>query len=80
MGCYGGLGHYLYTAAYRHASASTLAPMNYLQLLWAGMMGWLVFDHLPDHTSLVGMVLIALSGVIVALSNRRPRQASGNSA
>ena len=34
--------------------------MNYLQLLWAGMMGWLVFDHLPDHTSLVGMVLITV--------------------
>lgn len=80
MGFTGGLGHYLYTAAYRHASASTLAPMNYLQLLWAGLLGWVIFGHLPDQISLLGMLLIAGSGVTVALSNRRPPQASGSSA
>src|SRR5690606_22277587 len=36
LGVTAGLGHYLFTAAYRHADASALAPMTYTHLLWAG--------------------------------------------
>jgi drug/metabolite transporter (DMT)-like permease len=72
VGSAAGLGHFLLTAAYRHAPASLLAPMNYLQLLWAGLLGWLVFDHVPDRLSLLGMGVVAISGVTVALKSRRP--------
>ena len=71
LGFYGGLGHYLYTAAFRYAPASLLATINYAQLLWAGVLGWLVFGHLPDGVSLTGMAVICASGVMVALSTRR---------
>lgn len=71
LGIYGGLGHFLITAAYRHAPASLLAPTNYLQLVWAGLLGWIVFGHLPDRVSALGMAMIALSGVAVALHSRR---------
>src|SRR5690606_8527632 len=66
MGVTGGLGHYLFTLAYRHAPASILAPMTYLQLLWAGLMGWVIFGTIPDGTSLIGMAIVALSGLIIA--------------
>lgn len=72
LGVYGGLGHFLFTAAYRHAPASMLAPMSYLQLLWAGLLGWLVFGHVPDALSLAGMAVIAASGLAIALKSRRP--------
>lgn len=72
LGVYGGLGHFLFTAAFRDAPASLLAPLNYLQLLWAGLLGWLVFGHVPDRLSLLGMAVIAGSGVMVALKTRRP--------
>lgn len=72
MGVTGGLGHYLFTAAYRHAPASLLAPLNYLQLLWAGLLGWLVFDHVPDPLSLLGMAVVAASGVMIAFKSRQP--------
>ena len=72
LGVYGGLGHFLFTAAYRHAPASLLAPMNYLQLLWVGLLGWCVFGHVPDGISLLGMCVIAASGILVALKTRRP--------
>lgn len=72
LGVYGGLGHYLVTAAYRHATASLLAPMNYLQLLWVGLLGWLVFGHVPDRISLIGMGVIVASGVLIALKSRKP--------
>ena len=70
LGFTGGLGHFLYTAAYRHATASLLAPMSYLQLLWAGLLGWIVFDHVPDHMSILGMSVVAASGVMSALKSR----------
>lgn len=72
LGVTGGLGHFLFTAAYRHAPAALLATMNYLQLLWAGLLGWLVFGHLPDRLSLLGMGVVAASGVMVALQSRQP--------
>lgn len=72
LGAYGGLGHFLFTAAYRYAPASLLAPMNYLQLLWAGLLSWAVFGHVPDAVSLLGMAVVAASGVLVALKTRRP--------
>jgi drug/metabolite transporter (DMT)-like permease len=71
-GVYGGLGHFLFTAAYRHAPASILAPANYAQLLWAGLLGWIVFGHIPDEWGLTGMAVIACSGVFAALGTRRP--------
>ena len=72
LGVYGGLGHFLFTAAFRYAPASLLAPLNYLQLLWAGLLGWIVFGHVPDAVSLLGMAIVAGSGVLVALKTRRP--------
>jgi drug/metabolite transporter (DMT)-like permease len=71
MGVTGGLGHLLYTSAYRYASASLLAPMNYLQLLWAGLLGWVVFDHVPDNLSIFGMSVVAASGLLIALKSRQ---------
>jgi len=72
LGILGGTGHFLFTAAFRLAPASLLAPLNYMQLLWAGLLGWLVFDDVPDAVSLLGMAMIAGSGVLVALRTRMP--------
>ena len=71
MGVNGGIGHYLYTAAFRHAPASLLAPVNYLQLLWAGLLGWMVFGHVPDGLTVIGMAVVAASGGLIALKSRR---------
>lgn len=71
MGLTGGLGHYLFTLAFQYAPASVVAPTTYLQLLWAGLLGWLVFHNVPDHWSLVGMAIVAASGVVIAVKSRR---------
>jgi len=70
MGISGGLGHYLFTLAYRHAPASMLAPTTYLQLLWAGLLGWMIFGTVPDKMSLMGMAVVAVSGLIIAFKSR----------
>ena len=68
------LGHFLFTAAYKSAEASALAPLMYVQLVWAGLLGWIVFDHVPDHLSMIGMALVALAGVSVGVRSHRSRK------
>ncbi|MEY2617904.1 MAG: hypothetical protein RL522_906 [Pseudomonadota bacterium] len=62
MGVSGAAGHFLLILAYRRAPASTLTPYQYAQIGFAMGCGWLVFGHVPDGWSLLGMGLIALCG------------------
>lgn len=71
MGAAGGIGHYFFTLAYRHAPASLLAPVTYLQLVWAVLLGWLFFNTTPDGLSILGMGIVAVSGLMIALKSRR---------
>ena len=77
MALLGGLatiGHFLFTAAYREAPASLLAPVNYLHLVWASGLGWMAFGHVPESWSLAGMALVAGAGVAVALNSHLERR------
>ncbi|HSO48160.1 MAG TPA: DMT family transporter, partial [Rhizobiaceae bacterium] len=60
-------GHFMFTAAYRDAPASLLAPVNYAHLFWAVLLGWLVFGHVPDHLAMLGMALVAFAGGGIAI-------------
>jgi drug/metabolite transporter (DMT)-like permease len=68
-------GHFLFTAAYREAPASLLAPVNYLHLVWAAGLGWLVFGHVPDGVTIFGMGLVVAAGVAVAIRTQTTRAA-----
>jgi uncharacterized membrane protein len=62
MGVAGAMGHFLLILAYRRAPASTLTPYLYAQIGFAMGCGWVVFGHVPDGWSILGMGLIALCG------------------
>ena len=55
------------------ARASTLSPLYYTQLLWATLIGVVAFGHLPDAFGLAGIAVIAGSGLLVALGERRSK-------
>ncbi len=75
LGVISGLGHLLcMTLAYRSVPASLLAPMTYLQLIFAGLYGFLVFRQVPVPLSLLGMAVIAVSGVTAAVSREAAPQ------
>ena len=65
MGVLASVGHFILIKAYDHASATGLAPFFYLQFAWILVVGWLVFGDFPDGWSLVGMGVIAGSGLYV---------------
>ena len=49
--------------ANKMAEASLIAPLVYSQLISATILGVLVFGDWPDFLSLLGLCLIALSGI-----------------
>ena len=73
LGVLATVGHFLFTAAYREAPASVLAPVNYMHLAWAALLGWLVFSPAPDGWSLLGMAMVAGAGVAIAVRSGRRR-------
>ena len=76
LGIFAGLGHFLFTAAYRFAEASLVAPVSYVHLVWAGLLGWFIFGHVPDLLAIVGMLVVILAGVLVAFRSLRRRHSS----
>ena len=70
LGVLGGAGHGLMVLAFARAPVSLLAPMSYTQMIWAVLAGILVFSDYPDVFTLVGMVVIAAGGLLVALPDR----------
>lgn len=63
MGLWGGIGHYIFILAYRHAPAAVLAPFIYLGLVTHAGGGWLVFGQVPDTWTLAGAAIVIASGV-----------------
>jgi S-adenosylmethionine uptake transporter len=57
--------------AYRSAPASTLAPLQYLEIVSATVLGWWVFDHLPDAIKWLGIAIIIGSGLYVIWRERQ---------
>ncbi len=62
MGVAGCVGHFLLIMAFERSPAGTLMPYMYAQIGFAMLGGWLVFDHVPDRVSMMGISLIALCG------------------
>lgn len=57
--------------AYRSAPASTLAPLQYLEIVSATILGWWVFGHLPDAIKWLGIAIIIASGLYVIWRERQ---------
>ena len=68
---FGTAGITLITQAFRFAPAATLAPFEYSALLWATLLGWLVWQEIPDVLTYVGAVFIILSGCYIVLREQR---------
>ena len=66
MGVLASIGHFLLILAYGRAPAATLTPYMYAQIAFGVVGGWVVFNHLPDEWTFMGMGLIALCGALGA--------------
>ena len=57
----------------RVGEIGVVAPFRYTSLLWAIILGWLLFGTLPDFWTLLGGVIVVASGIYMLLRERRLR-------
>jgi drug/metabolite transporter (DMT)-like permease len=61
MGILGGVGFFLRNLAYRVVSPATIAPIEYLQVPIAALIGIAIFDEVPGINLAAGALLLVLS-------------------
>jgi drug/metabolite transporter (DMT)-like permease len=64
-GLIGGVGQLFLTEALRQAPIGVIAPFDYTQLVWAALLGLVIWGELPHPLTLVGAVIVAASGVYI---------------
>lgn len=72
LGFLGALGHFFMIKAYENAQASLLAPFDYISLIWAMLLGFLLFGDFPDAWTIFGAVIIVLSGIYLVRRETGP--------
>lgn len=56
--------------ALKFTPAAILAPFAYVQIISATLLGLIVFGNFPDRWTIVGAVIVCLSGIFIALRER----------
>lgn len=64
-------GHYAMTRAFAAAPISVTQPVTFLQMVWAVILGWLVFSEPPDGFVILGAAIIIASVTFIALRERQ---------
>jgi drug/metabolite transporter (DMT)-like permease len=69
LGAFGVAGHYCMTLAIGRTNMSVLAPLEYINLIWALMFGMLIFEEWPTADQLLGSSLIMASALLIWFAN-----------
>ncbi|WGS23886.1 DMT family transporter [Bradyrhizobium sp. ISRA464] len=65
------IGYQCIIVSLRTGDISAVAPFRYLALLWAMLLGYLVFGHKPDGPMLAGAAIIVASGLYAFYRERK---------
>lgn len=71
MGAVGGIAQLLLTNALRWGPVAIVLPMDYSSILWATLLGWLLWGALPIASTWVGAALIVASGLYIVAREHR---------
>jgi drug/metabolite transporter (DMT)-like permease len=63
--------YWLYTAAYRLAQSSFVAPFEYSAMFWAAIFSFIAFGQIPGSGMIAGSALIAAGGLLLIWMDRR---------
>jgi len=73
VGALGSIGHFLLPMAYQFAPAAILQPFGYAMPVWAAVLGWAAFSHIPDRWTLIGGAVVIASGLYAFWREQRAR-------
>lgn len=74
LGLIGVLAHLFMTWSLRFAPSATLAPVQYLEIPFATLIGWLIFRDLPNGLAAVGILITMAAGLYIVLRERAVAQ------
>lgn len=70
VACTASMAHWLIFLGTTRAGAATVAPMTYVQLVVATLLGWLVFGENPDAVAMLGAAIIVGAGLYLWRATR----------
>jgi drug/metabolite transporter (DMT)-like permease len=70
IGVLGTAAHLLMTWSLRYAPSATLAPMQYLEIPFATILGFVIFSDLPNPVATVGILITMAAGLYIVLRER----------
>ncbi len=70
-GVVGGLGQILQTSAFRLAEAGIIAPFTYAAMIWALIIGFVMFDEVPTSATIIGAALVMFAGSLIVWRERK---------
>jgi drug/metabolite transporter (DMT)-like permease len=80
IGLAGGIGQYLMTQAYRYAPAAVVGPFTYTSIIWAVILGYIFWQDLPGLEVVIGIAIVAASGLYILHRETRGAPAEGREA
>ena len=60
-----GFAHFLMIETFRYGEATLVAPFKYSGVIWAGLLGYLIWGDIPDFTTILGVSIVVLSGIYI---------------
>ena len=77
-GVLGSAGHYCLTRSFMAADISATQSAKFLDLVWSALMGWLLFNDIPSHSTLIGGTVICAATIWVARRESRGMRRAGS--
>lgn len=71
LGVLGTLAHLIMTWSLKFAPTATLAPVQYLEIPFATIIGWMIFNEFPNGLAAIGILITVAAGLYIVLRERR---------
>jgi drug/metabolite transporter (DMT)-like permease len=71
LGLLGTFAHLFMTWSLRFAPASTVAPMQYLEIPFGTVIGWMIFSDLPNGLAAIGICITVAAGLYIIIREQR---------
>lgn len=72
VGFFANSGQLALTTAYGMAPVTQVSPLGYSGLIFAGIIGYLAWDEVPEAYSLIGAIFIIIAGILVTRERSEP--------
>jgi len=60
-----GFAHFLMIETFRYGEATLVAPFKYSGVIWAGLLGYLIWGDIPGLTAVLGVSIVIISGIYI---------------